>query len=361
MSALSRETAQPHKLVDLARRDAPPERAELYDRVARLFEAAGRTANDNERGLLVEIMRVLSMQVDLNLRLGLAQRLADRPDVDHELILMLAHDEITVAAPIIARSPVLTEADLVEVIRLCSIDHRTAVACRPEITEPVSDALIDTAVPDVLRALAGNDSAAVSVHALERLADATRTDGKLLAMLLHRRGLPKQIAIRMYAWASAALRQHILQNFDIDPEVLDRELAQAVSNELTKTLEDPRTKRLTDLVEKLSLSGQLKVGFVLKALRDDQLDLFRLAFAKLADIEPEQMSRILAGSDLDAIALATRAIGIDRSVFPTVVRKLHGQARLDAVTAEERLALAATLAIDTPEDARRRLTAKLHH
>ncbi len=251
MSAVGHTLAQARSLVDLARHEEPGERAQLFARVADLFQVSSHSVNKNERDLLVEIMRALSMQVDTGLRLALAERLSDHPDADHDLICMLAHDKVEVATPIILKSLVLTDQDLVDIVRQCSVDHWTLVARRPEISEPVSDALVDTQVPGVLRALASNATAKIGSWALDKLAEAAREDKALLTNLVTRHKLPQPIALRMYAWASTALRQHILENFKIDPKLLDEELAKAVSSELSRDFSDPHTKRLQELVSKL--------------------------------------------------------------------------------------------------------------
>src|SRR5262249_19077868 len=221
-------------LVDLARHHDPEDRAQLFSRVADLFQASVQDDNNpNEHALLVEIMRALSAQVDSSLRLALAERLCNYENADHDLICMLAHDKVEVATPIILKSVVLTEQDLISIVRECSVDHWTLVARRPDISEPVTDALVETQVPGVMRALAGNTSARLGNWALDRLADASREDKALLSNLVTRHQLPQAIALRMYAWASTALRKHILENYKIDPKLLDRELANAVSSELT--------------------------------------------------------------------------------------------------------------------------------
>ncbi|MFZ1991396.1 MAG: DUF2336 domain-containing protein [Alphaproteobacteria bacterium] len=359
MSAVSQNLAQARSLIDLARHDDPGDRAQLFSRVADLFQVASQSISPNERALLVEIMRALSVQVDLHLRLTLAERLCDYPNADHDLICMLAHDKIEVATPIILKSVVLTEQDLVEIVHVCSVDHWTLVARRPEIPESVSDALVETQVPGVLRTLAGNVTAKISPWGLERLADSARDDKALLSSLVTRHQLPQPIALRMYAWASTALRRHILENFKIDPKLLDQELANSVSVELSRDFSDPHTKRLQELVTKLSASGQLKAGFLLKALREDQIDLFRLAFAKLADVEPARMSKILANKNLRVLALAVRAVGIDRSAFPTILQKLHCKNAFDGFSAAEKSAVNEALAISSQDVARVRLEAAL--
>lgn len=352
----AQKPVRPLELIELARNDERADRAQLYERIADLFQIDDADRSENESGLLIEIMRALSAQVDMRLRLALAERLADRADANHDLILLLAHDEIEVACPVIMRSMALTEADLVGIIRECSPSHSMKIAGRPAITAPVSAALVETERHDVARALTRNQTAQIAPQTLERLVEISREDPNLLDALAARSHLPRSLAIRMFSWASAGLKQHIARRYDVEPSVLEAELARAVSSELSKrTVPDTRTAMLNNLVEKLRANGQLKPGFLLKALREGQLDILRIAFARLLEIDQTILDRILDSGDAIKIALATRAAGIDKSAFPSIVGKLCAHGTLDGLAAEQRALVAAALALSPPSLAREEL------
>jgi uncharacterized protein (DUF2336 family) len=326
----AQKPARAQELVDLARHDGGQDRAQLYGRIAELFQVEAARRSESELALLVEIMRALSTQVDMRLRLALAERLADRGDADHSLLLLLAHDEIEVASPVIMRSVVLTEADLIGIIQECSPKHSVKVAARPAITSRVCEALVETNHQEVFRALSRNATAEIAPTTLGRLAEISQTDPTMIGALLARPNLPKGLAVRMFSWASSALKSHIAERFDIDPAVLEAELARSVSEELSKRqLPDSRAKMLNSLVDKMRASGQLKPSFLLKAVREGQMDIFRVAFARLLEIDQATMDLILDGKDIVQIARATRAVGIDRSAFPAIIEKLCGVNALD--------------------------------
>ncbi len=345
-----------YELIELARHDAREDRAQLYERIADMFEAGGENRSPNESALLVEIMRALSAQVDMRLRLALADRLADRQDADHDLILMLAHDEISVAQPVILRSVVLTEADLIAIIRECSPSHSVTVATRPAISEAISTALVDTQRHDVARALTRNATAQILPQTLERLVEISREDPQLIDALTQRPHLPRSLAIRMFSWASAALKRHIAERFEIDPASLEADVARSVSQELDRrSIPDSRNGMLISLVEKLRANGQLKPGFLLKAIRENQLDIFRIAFARLLDVDQGSMDHILDSGDIGKLALATRAVGIDKSVFPAIVQKLCPTGTFANLTQEAKRKVEAALAVSPPSLAREEL------
>ena len=81
------------------------------------------------------------------------------------------------------------------------------------------------------------------------------------------------------------------------------------------------------MIEKLHSAGQLKAGFLLRVLHQGQIDLFDLAFAKLLELPLAEMRQHLYERGPRTVALACRAVGIDRCVFATVF-KLSRQARM---------------------------------
>jgi uncharacterized protein (DUF2336 family) len=62
-------------------------------------------------------------------------------------------------------------------------------------------------------------------------------------------------------------------------------------------------------------------------LQEGRLSLFTAALATLGRFEPDQVRRTIDSDRPELLGLACAAVGIDRSVFPTIlelVRKLNG-------------------------------------
>src|SRR6201996_5638894 len=115
-------------------------REEIYLAVASLYRIQGAGLNNRERELMREILRRLTRDVEMAIRIALAQRLADDTNAPHDLILLLVDDSIEVARPLILHSPLLTENDALALIASASVPHLEAVATRPNIGVPVTDA-----------------------------------------------------------------------------------------------------------------------------------------------------------------------------------------------------------------------------
>src|SRR5262249_18047006 len=95
---------------------------EIYVTVSALFQQQNPVFNVRERDLAIDILRRISKDVGMSIRIALAERLADDATAPHELIVLLADDRIEVARPVLMRSRVLTEPDLIQIARNGSDD-----------------------------------------------------------------------------------------------------------------------------------------------------------------------------------------------------------------------------------------------
>jgi uncharacterized protein (DUF2336 family) len=306
-------------------------REEIYLAVASLYRIQGAGLNARERELMREILRRLTRDVEMAIRIALAQRLADDPSAPHDLILLLVDDTIEVARPLIVNSPLLTEADVLKLIAEAGIGHHEAIAARPYIGIPITDALSRSESESVLMTLVRNATAKISSTGYETLVKKSRVLSGLQEPLTRRPDLPPQLAIDMCEWICDALKVHIQNNYTMAPKIVDEALSKATTVLKSEPAgpKDPPADSAQKLIEKMAASAQLKAGFLMRVLSQGQLDLFDLAFARLLNIELTRFRKIFYQGGARFVALSCRAAGIDRSVFPTVFnlsRQAHGQA-----------------------------------
>ncbi len=303
-------------------------REEIYLAVASLYRIQGAGLNSRERELMRDILRRLTRDVEMAIRVALAQRLTEDTTAPHDLILLLVDDSIEVARPLILHSPLLTEADVLKLIAEAGVAHQEAVAGRPHIGEPVTAALANCEHESVLLALVRNVTAKISETTYNVLVEKSRAITGLAEPLVRRPDLPPQLATKMCDWVSDALKSYIKTNYAIAPRTVDAAMADATAvlkNE-PATPQDPPPDSAQKLIEKLAASGQLKAGFLMRVLSQGQIDLFDLAFARLLTVELETFRSFFYRDGSRLVALACRAAGIDKSVFPTVFN-LSRQAR----------------------------------
>ncbi len=329
------------RLFELAREKTKSGRASLYDAISDLFERRGEELDERERELMLEILRQLSREVEMSVRKKLASRLAKRTDAPYDLMVMLANDRIEVAHDILVESPIIRDAELIEVIRHRTSQHQLAVAVRKDISEDVSGALVDNGSEDVIVTLLNNPDAQISATVMEHLVEESRRVDRYQNPLVKRQDLPNRLAAKMCNWVSAALRMHIVENFDIDVHDLDDEIAQTVG-EITKSDGDQSTDddvvdtAAQKLIDKLYDAGELSPRFAVKSLSQGQITLFELSIAKLTGLRIRLTRRIIYEPGGEGLAVACRAIGVDRAVFVSMYRLTRkSRPKLDDPTDED--------------------------
>jgi len=303
---------------------------EIYLAVATLFEHQRGAFAEHERNLAADILKRLAKDVEMDIRIRLAERLADDSEAPHELIILLADDAIEVARPVLARSPVLSDADLVQIVQKGTDDHQVVIAGRPAIGETVSAALARSACEAAVIALLRNKTAKFNGDTFRQLGERARTTAALQEPLISRQDLPPQLVQNLYVWVSGALKTALTARYP--------EAAQALTSAIAETAsagEAPVTGvNARKLVEKLHASGQLRASFLIRVLNQGQMELFDYAFAALVSMDIETMRAALYGNSPVTVALACRAAGIDRSVFQTVFNLSRHHRRVTAKISE---------------------------
>jgi uncharacterized protein (DUF2336 family) len=340
MALTAQDMGSMGRLAQLAANPQGVGRDEIYVAVASLYRAQGAYLSDRERVLMGEILRRLSHDVEMAVRIALAERLADDEDAPTDLILMLCDDKIEVARPVIMRSRKLTDNEILKFISDASAAHQAVIAARPHIGEPVTNVLVQSELETVLVTLVRNATARIGAGAFETLVEKSRNLESLHGPLADRADIPPLLAKQMCGWVSEALQTHITRNFQVASakmEAIIVEARHAVQSPAPITPSNDSAETARKLVEKLYASGQLKAGFLLRVLHQGQIELFEFAFARILGVDVGKFRQLFYDHGPRPVAMACRAAGIDRAVFSTVFN-LSRQARhmTAVITPEQR-------------------------
>jgi uncharacterized protein (DUF2336 family) len=305
------------QLLDLARDKTVEGRQALTATVTDLFFSTGDALTDRERALMTEILRQLISDAEISIRTALAERLSQEPDAPREIILALANDQISVAYPILLKSTVLHDDELIEIILHRTLEHQLAIAMRALVTEPVSDALVKAKNTSVIRTLLENHGAAISAATLAYLVEQSKTVDSYQNPLLHRNDLGVNLSRRMYAWVGEALRQHILAKFPVVPAVVDAALAASIA-ETAEAVSFAETTKAVKLAKDVSDIGIVTPTLLIKALREGEVALFEALFATLSGLRLTMVRQVLFDRTGQKLAIVCRALGMPPTVFNTI-------------------------------------------
>ena len=265
--------------------------------------------------------------VEMTVRIKLAERLVDSENAPPELIQLLANDDIEVAHPILTSSNILNNDDLVSVIKHRTLQHQLAVAMRKNLPEVVSEALVDTGNENVIVTLLTNGDAQISEQVLSFLAEESKRIDRFQGPLLQREDLPTHLAVKMYGWVSEALRHHIVKNFNVVDTEIDgviKEVVSEIQAEIISTARD--SSPVDELVGRLHAENRLTPSFLVMTLRQGEINLFEMAFAKCVNLRLDMMRDLLYHRGAEGTAIVCRSADMDLETFHTLFQ-LIGEAQ----------------------------------
>ena len=307
------------QLLALAHDKSVESRRTLLQNVSDLFLNGDGRLTERERTLMAGIVGQLIHDVEMSVRRELAERLANEPNAPRELLVLLANDSIEIAHPILRQSGVLHDADLIDIVKHRTQEHRLAVAMRSGLSADVSQALLDTGDKDVIEILINNHDAEISRHAMDYLVSESQQVDRFQQPLLRRPDLPLPLAHRMFWWVSAALREYIINNYKADPTTIDILIHETTTKVKKRAEADHSTYNEAEIVvAEIANKGQLDDRFLLQCLRRGRIAAFTAALARLADVEVLLARHIVFDQGGEGLAVLCKACGIDRSTFSSI-------------------------------------------
>ncbi len=315
-------------LLELARDKSGERRQLLAETISDLFTGKDRVLNERERALMFDIMHKMVRSAEMSVRRVISEQLAKLPDTPRDLVRLLADDDVEVAYAILRESTVLEDEDLIEVIRHRTLEHQLAIAVRHSVSEEVSDALVETGTESVITTLLKNSGASISLATMEYLVEESKRVDAFQEPILCREDLDPILAKRMYLWVSAALRQYILDNFQLDKKILDDLLEKSAraQGEAAEAASGPDNK--TDgLAAEVEKEGLGLVSMMIRALKDGEVFLFEAMFRRLSGLRNTLVKRILFEPGGEGLAIACKAAEIGSDDFSTLysLTRISGQ------------------------------------
>lgn len=343
----------PEALFALARDKSKKGREDLMQAMTGMFAEEGEALGETERRMMSDILRRLIGDVEAAIRRSLAEKLADMPGAPPDLVRELANDEASVAHPILLRSPLLRDVDLIEIIRHRTLEHQLAIAMRATVSPSVSDALVDTGSDEVLARLLDNPGAGFAPETFERIVDRAEGEEGLHAPLLKREELTPALARKMHWWVSAALREAIMARYGaLDELDLDDGLEASVAELLGDASLGDADPIDTIVASKNMKDPEIGEDEMVKALARGDVQTFEKVLLERTGLRPKLLRRLLFEPGGEGLAIACRAVGISPKLFAAIyrlTREAHPKLRL----AKGELTKATKLYLNMDEDAAR--------
>jgi uncharacterized protein (DUF2336 family) len=309
--------------VDQILRLAADRRASSRSRLAAIMRDLidGRRGHlsDREWGWMSEILHTLIGGIEKPVRRKLAKTLGRLPVVPRSLITRLANDDIDIAYPVLVNSQLLADEDLIEIILYRLREHQLAIALRENLSESVSDVLVEHGSTPVIVALLRNEKVNISRAALDYLVEQSRRIGEFQEPLIERNELPRALAQRMFAWVSASLRETIVRRWGLKAEEIDVALREALEeSRLTFLGESEGGTASERLMGELHANGGTNLVALGQLLSEGHVSLFLDGLRMRTRLRPVLLRRLVFEDTGEGLLIILRALGASADQFSTL-------------------------------------------
>ncbi|MDA1326240.1 MAG: DUF2336 domain-containing protein [Proteobacteria bacterium] len=310
-----RQTLSQNDVLRLLKDPSGENRKEAAIKIASTYSAEDLTAG--ERAIAEDILRAMARDVETSVRVALSENLKEYAGLSHDIALIMANDVDKVALPVIRYSEVLSDDDLLDIVRTQETEKQTAVAQRPVVSEQVADALVETGKEEVVATLVGNDGAAISDSTFEKVLDDFSESETVKTNMVQRQKLPIAVSERLVNLVSEKLQEQLVSRHNLPLNVATDLIIQSRERATLGILgTDATILDVQALASQLHENGRLTPSIILRALCLGDMEFFEVSVAVLSAL-PLGAARALIHDDgaLGLPAIMERA-GLPDSLKP---------------------------------------------
>jgi uncharacterized protein (DUF2336 family) len=298
---------------DVARLVADPSsdvRAETTAKIAAQYDRKYPRMTAAERKLAEEIFRKLAGDAEVLVREALSANLRATPDLPHDLALALAKDVDSVSLPILKYSEVLTDDDLIEIVRgKDAAAKQVAIAQRSKVSVAVADALIGTGNETAVARLVANEGAELTEGALERVLSDYNASDAVAESFSRRPCLPPAISEHLVSAMAKKLQSYLVNKHDLPADAAANLILQTRERATVSLLSRNATGNdLEELVFQIHVNGRLTPTLIIRALCVGDMPFFEAAIARLSGVPAKNARKLIHdGGDLGLRSIYEKA------------------------------------------------------
>lgn len=255
-------------------------------------------------------------------RQALAEALSMSMHAPLQIISALASDQPDVAAMVIARSPLLTDADLIDRVASGSTSIQKLVADRAVVSMSLAAAIAEVGEADACVVLLQNYGANIASLSFRRIAERFGHNARVREALVADPRLPSDCRHLLLVKLGEALRASPFVMALMGAARAEKVTRDACVKASLTLIEGTRTDEHMALVEHLRLRGDLTASFIIRILAHGKVDFFGAAMVVLTGRdEPRVRALLSAGQDVALTALF-RSAGLTEATHAIILRAL---------------------------------------
>jgi hypothetical protein len=338
--------------------DPSPERKnELLKGVSSLFAFTSERCTLEQIEIYDDVIGRLADMVEIEARIYAAEKISGLRRAPERTIRKFAADDVLeVASPVLRKSPVLNDHDLIAVAEKKGNGHLMAIAQRSVLSERVTDIVVGRGDDAVRLMIAGNHGARLGEWALAQIVQQALSDAKTAEALGKRPDTPDTVIAQVIGKAVDNVRAAFTsqETAVIEDSLIEAaRLAEArMSNSYWLGLYDFETAW-----EKILQQGGRRIAseslLNQYAIEDRFADVVA-TFALLADLDIEEAKHWLVRLDTEPFVVMARALGLKFVTVQSMLKAGPWKHRLDN---DQRLAALSQFQQIEPRVARARIAA----
>jgi uncharacterized protein (DUF2336 family) len=291
-------------------------RAHAAHKICRCIEDAQLSAE--ERAHAEGVLAIMAQDAAILVRGALAVALKNSPKLPHEIATKLARDVETIALPIILNSPMLTDGDLVEIVRTCPPAKQVAVASRAHLSVVVTGAIAQHAVPEAVQRAIANDNAKFDEAGLETVLDRFAGVSAITAAMVHRNELPLNITEKLVSLVAGEAFDYLVNNHELPPQIaIDLAMGARERVAIDIVEQAGRQKDIARFVQQLNLNGRLSPSLLMRGMCLGHIEFVEHAMAELAGTAHQRMWLMIHDSGPLGLKTAFEKTGLPPRLFPS--------------------------------------------
>lgn len=294
-------------------RHAPAgERAEATRALARAWLISDLTPDDRAaaEGALLMMLDDVSPLV----RQAMAQVFSRSVRAPAAIVRALAADQASVALPVLEFSPLLLDADLVDLVATGDDAVQCAVARRVRLPAAVCAAIAEVGSAAAALELFENPHAELAPFSWDRIVERHGHLAAIRESMLVLEDLPAATRLALVAKLSDTLQQFVVARGWLSADRAARTTAEALDRSTVTVAARSRGDDMRALMQHLRATGQLTAGLILRALLSGNLELFEHALAELSGLPQARVGALLHARGASINALLARA-GLPETTF----------------------------------------------
>lgn len=302
-------------------KQSPTESSKLriVDKLTRTYDLKELTADEVE--IANAIMRLLIRDVSVTIRREISEKFCKNVRIPHDVAVKIANDlEDIVANPFISNSPVLTDEDLVELLKNSSESRQALVASRENLSNELAKFIIDGASPDAVASLMENKSANIEKEDWDDIHTRFQHDHEIVKEMVVMKRLSFEKIYGMINEASDDLRKLIIDKYEVPASIVNglvEKSEESITSDLVRMQAFGKLGSITvqDIVDRLENQKKLNLGVILKGLSIGSTKLFYASLAKLSGIPQKNIEKVLENGGISGFQTLFQKCSLPESLM----------------------------------------------